>query len=339
MDLKLHTSFETLQEFAPAWNSLVESGVTNAPFLRYEYLSTWWSTRGGGEWPNASLAILTASEKGLLIGIAPLFLANNRDGESAYLLLGSIEISDYLDVIVSTDHHAAFLSELLTWLNAKAPESWRALDWYNLPETSPTLLLLKTLAQELGWVYSEEIYQPSPFIPLPGDFETYLTGIDKKQRHEIRRKMRRAEESGRNVRWYIVDDESKLDAEMEDFLALMAHDPEKEAFLTEVMRLQMKSSAHAAFKAGYLQLAFLEVDGEKACAYLNFDYDNKIWVYNSGLDRRFMDLSVGWVLLGYLLEWANQHKRAEFDFLRGDEDYKYKFGGQKRHVMHVKLTH
>jgi CelD/BcsL family acetyltransferase involved in cellulose biosynthesis len=104
------------------------------------------------------------------------------------------------------------------------------------------------------------------------------------------------------------------------------------------MRSQMKSSIHVAFRAGYLQLAFLEVDGEKACAYLNFDYDNKIWVYNSGLDRRFMDLSVGWVLLGYLLEWANQHKRAEFDFLRGDEDYKYKFGGQKRHVMRLTVT-
>jgi CelD/BcsL family acetyltransferase involved in cellulose biosynthesis len=39
------------------------------------------------------------------------------------------------------------------------------------------------------------------------------------------------------------------------------------------------------------------------------------------------------VLLGYLLEWASQQKRAEFDFLRGDGDYKYKFGGRRRHVM------
>jgi CelD/BcsL family acetyltransferase involved in cellulose biosynthesis len=44
------------------------------------------------------------------------------------------------------------------------------------------------------------------------------------------------------------------------------------------------------------------------------------------------------VLLGYLLEWAINHKRAEFDFLRGDEDYKYKFGGQQRHVMRVKVN-
>lgn len=338
MDFKLHTTFDTLQDLAPAWNNLVELGVTNAPFLRYEYLSIWWATRGGGEWQDASLAVVTATENGELLGIAPLFLANNREGQSALLLLGSIEISDYLDVIVRPEHHGVFLSALLEWLGKDFSVQWRVLDWYNLPETSPSLPALKAGADAHGWMYSHEVYQPSPFIPLPGDFETYLGGIDKKQRHEIRRKMRRAEESGRGVRWYIVDDESKLDAEMEAFLTLMAHDPEKADFLTDAMRSQMKASVQAAFQGGYLQLAFLEVDGEKACAYLNFDYDDKIWVYNSGLDRRFMDLSVGWVLLGYLLEWANQHKRAEFDFLRGDEDYKYKFGGQRRHVMRVKAT-
>jgi len=333
MDFKLHTSFDTLEPLALDWNELVAAGITNAPFLRYEYLSTWWSTRGGGEWPAAELAVVTASENDRLVGIAPLFLTDTR-----LMLLGSIEISDYLDLIVRPEHHSLFVSALLEWLDQSYSQPWSALDWVNVPEDSITLTALKADSVKCGWACAEEIYQPSPFIPLPGDFEAYLNGIDKKQRHEIRRKMRRAEESGRGVRWYIVDDESKLDAEMEAFLALMAHDPEKAAFLTEVMRSQMKAAVHVAFIAGYLQLAFLEVDGEKACAYLNFDYDNKIWVYNSGLDRRFMDLSVGWVLLGYLLEWANQNKRAEFDFLRGDEDYKYKFGGQKRHVMRVRVT-
>ena len=64
------------------------------------------------------------------------------------------------------------------------------------------------------------------------------------------------------------------------------------------MRAQMRATAHAAFREGYLQLAFMEVFGQKAGGYLNFDYGNKIWVYNSGLDRQFMELSPGWVLLG-----------------------------------------
>jgi len=42
-------------------------------------------------------------------------------------------------------------------------------------------------------------------------------------------------------------------------------------------------------------------------------------------------------LLGYLLQWANENGRSEFDFMRGDEKYKYKFGGIKRDVLRVKV--
>ena len=111
-----------------------------------------------------------------------------------------------------------------------------------------------------------------------------------------------------------VSDEATLDAEVDAFLAMMAEEPEKAKFLTEAMRRQMHLSCRAAFENGWLQLAFLEVDGQKAAGYLNFDYLNRIWVYNSGIDRRFMELSPGWVLLGYLLQWANENKRARVRF-------------------------
>ena len=103
------------------------------------------------------------------------------------------------------------------------------------------------------------------------------------------------------------------------------------------MREQMHSIVQAASKAGWLQLAFIEVNGQKAAGYLNFDYMNHIWVYNSGLDFQYGELSPGWVLLGYLLEWANEHQRKYFDFMRGDEQYKYRFGAVDRRVMRVTL--
>jgi hypothetical protein len=88
------------------------------------------------------------------------------------------------------------------------------------------------------------------------------------------------------VRWYIVQTEASLEGEIEDFFLLMAQDDEKRSFLTPEMRSQMRDSLRAAFRAGWLQLAFIEVGGEKAAGYLNFDYGNHIWVYNSGIDFR-----------------------------------------------------
>jgi len=336
MNFTLHTHFPD-PAIATEWNALLAAGITDAPFLRYEYLQQWWKTRGGGEWhaaqQRATLALMTAREGDRLVGIAPLFRAVNRAGETAILLLGSIEISDQLDLIARPSDLPGFLSALLDQLESDYPETWSVLDWYNLPDSSPTLPALRAESSRRGWAYHDEVYEPAPYIPLRGDYEAYLAGIDKKQRHEIRRKVRRAEESGRGVKWYVVEDESRLDAEMDGFLALMAHDPDKREFLMPPMSEQMKAMAHAAFREGWLQLALLEVDGEKACGYLNFDYGGRIWVYNTGLDRRFMDLSPGWVLLAYLLQWANERGRTEFDFLRGGEDYKYKFGGQDRFAM------
>ena len=125
---------------------------------------------------------------------------------------------------------------------------------------------------------------------------------------------------------------------MEDFFTLMAQDAEKAAFLTQPMRTQMRLAAHAALRSGWLQLAFLEADGRKAAGYLNFDYANHLWIYNSGLSFDFAELSPGWVLLGHLLQWANEQQRAAFDFMRGNEDYKYRFGAVDRFVMRARIA-
>jgi CelD/BcsL family acetyltransferase involved in cellulose biosynthesis len=320
------------------WNDLLALSASHVPFLRHEYITAWWQGLGGGEWSKGELYVVTARrDNGELVGIAPLFQTDNREGEPALMLLGSIEISDYLDVIARPEDIPAFMQALLAYFaNEKLPGS-RLLDWYNLLESSPTLAALHTAAEELGWSYSAQALQHCPYINLPGDWDKYICSIDKKQRHEIRRKMRRSEEYYLPVRWYICQDEATLDQDVDDFLRLMANDADKAKFLTPAMRDQMHSIVQAAFKAGWLQLAFIEVNGQKAAGYLNFDYLDHIWVYNSGLDFKYGELSPGWVLLGYLLEWANEHQRKYFDFMRGDEEYKYRFGAVDRQVVRVTL--
>lgn len=339
MHLDILRTLDEINAISQEWNDLLSCcSASHVPFLRFEYLSTWWKTLGGGEWPHGELFVVTGRETdGELVGIAPLFVTQNLAGERALMLIGSIEISDYLDLIVRTKKLPEFTSQLLDLLDSAQAPVWSVIDLYNLPDYSPTLPVLDAAAQQRGWSYQQSPLQKSPYIPLPGDWETYLAGIDKKQRHEIRRKMRRAEESEIPVRWYFVEDPATLDQESEDFLSLMAQDPEKDRFLTPQMRTQMKAAIKEIFTAGWLQLAFMEVNGEKAASYLNFDYNGHIWVYNSGLNFKFRELSPGWVLLGHLLKWANEHQRAAFDFMRGDEEYKYRFGAIDRFVYRATL--
>ena len=335
MDYILHKDFSELSE--STWNALVEQSIIDTPFSRHEYLSEWWKTLGGGEWNSAQLVLVSATEEDQLIGIAPLFHAEH-DGQRALMLVGSIEISDYLDLIVRPDDHARFLAGLLDFLASSATDDWSALDWYNLPDSSPTLAALKAESEKRGWNHHEEIYRPTPRITLNGSFEEYLSRLEKKQRHEIRRKMRRAAESDKNVRFHVIDSTSDIEFEMNAFFDLMVQDPNKEKFLHPEMREQMTVTIRNAFERGYLWLAFLEVNGSKAAASLNFDYKNKLWGYNSGVGREHMELSPGWVLLAHVIQWCTEHGRTEFDFMRGDEEYKYRFGGVNRFVMRARVV-
>jgi hypothetical protein len=158
MDFTFHNDFSELDP--DEWNALLAESVTDVPFLRYEFLSAWWSTRGGGEWPEAKLALVSARESDRLVGIAPLFLSEH-EGRQALMLLGSIEISDYLDLIVRADDLTRFLSGLLDVLASDSAPAWSALDWYNLPESSPTLTTLETESAKRGWDFLQEPFRPA----------------------------------------------------------------------------------------------------------------------------------------------------------------------------------
>ena len=335
MLLDLHRIVDVFEQLGPEWNALLERGICRVPFLRAEYQRAWWQHRGGGEWPEAELLAVSARDQaGRLAGVAPLFAARNSENRRALLLVGSHEISDFLDLIVEPKDLEAFAGALLDRLTAPDVPAWGVLDLYNLPADSPSRPALARAAAARGWAATQQTLQPTPIIRLPESWEDYLAMMDKKERHELKRKMRRAEGGEDKITWRIEGSEAT-----QAFLEMMALDPDKARFLTPAMRAQFHEIVAAAREHGWLQLAFLEVNGCPAAAYLNFDFGNRLWIYNSAIDQRFSALSVGWVLLGNLLRWAIENKRAAFDFMRGGEDYKFRFGAVAETIYRLQLSH
>src|SRR5258705_12482466 len=106
MNFTLHKNFSEINQ--ATWNALVEQSIADTPFSRYEYLAEWWQTLGGGEWKSAELVLVSATENDQLIGIAPLFIVE-YEARQALLLIGSIEVSDYLDLIVREADLSSFI--------------------------------------------------------------------------------------------------------------------------------------------------------------------------------------------------------------------------------------
>jgi CelD/BcsL family acetyltransferase involved in cellulose biosynthesis len=192
------------------------------------------------------------------------------------------------------------------------------------------------MAEARGYQVQPEVEDICPVISLPSTWDDYLSSLDKKQRHEIRRKLRKAEASGQ-INWYIVNQEHDLAAEMDAFIELHEKSAvEKDEFMDTKMKGFFHAVAQVLHDAGWLQLAFIEVNGEKAATMMNFDYRDSIMVYNSGYDpRKYAWLSPGIVLLAYCIQWAIELGRTKFDFLRGDEEYKFRFGGQPTEVYRL----
>lgn len=322
------TGFEAL---AGEWNDLLHRSAADTVFLTYEFQRTWWQCLGAGE-----LVILAVRDEGELVGIAPLFAVASPHGQRVLATVGCVEVADYLDWIVARGREEAVYAALADHLASPAAPAWDILDLCNIHQDSPTLAILPALAQAHGWTAVISKEDVCPILCLPRTWDEYLQMLDGKQRHELRRKLRRAE-AVPALRWYIVDAEHDLETESEDFLTLMAAStPDKAAFLTPQMREFFRRLARVTYDAGWLQLAFLEIAGRKAAAYFNFVYNNRVMVYNSGLDWAvFPQFSAGIVLIAYCIRHAIEQGREAFDFMQGDERYKYDLGGQDVEVRRL----
>jgi CelD/BcsL family acetyltransferase involved in cellulose biosynthesis len=112
------------------------------------------------------------------------------------------------------------------------------------------------------------------------------------------------------------------DSEKADFL----DDPQNYDFFQRLVSLM--------WEQGWLQLIFLTVDERAVATYFNLDYDRRLMVYNSGLLRGEYDhLSAGILLLAHNIRYAIENHYEVFDFLRGDETYKYHMGGRDTSVF------
>ncbi len=318
---------------ANEWNALLKVSHNNVPFLTYEFQRAWWEHLGGGEWQQGELSIVIGrGENGKLLGIAPFFATTDGEGKQVLQFIGSHEIADFLDLIVRWEDHAAFTEALLRFLIAQNSPNWERIELYNLLDSSLTLRGLEEVAKKANLFLELETLQPSPYIEIPTDFDAYVDSLNSKQAHELRRKLRRAARDPNPISLEVVQDPATLKQGLEDFFGLMSQEADKADFLNPSMRSQMEAIARAAFTGGWLQLVFLKSGEARIAGYMNFDYDNCIWAYNAGFDNACAYLSPGWIILAEMMRWAIEHGRRIFDFMRGNEEYKYRFGGNDRFV-------
>jgi CelD/BcsL family acetyltransferase involved in cellulose biosynthesis len=173
-------------------------------------------------------------------------------------------------------------------------------------------------------------------LPAGATLDDYLATLGKKERHEIRRKVRRAEAAGEVLLTASPDPLADLPA----FIDLHQKRWGAEGLFPDTeggaqSRVFFRRLFELLGADGPLRLAFLTVGGRRIAACVSFETDDAVLYYNAGVDPDARELSPGVVMVERLVRRALERGARRLDFLRGDEPYKYEWGAVNETIQRL----
>jgi CelD/BcsL family acetyltransferase involved in cellulose biosynthesis len=321
---------EAFIEIADEWDSLLQRSYDNRLFFTPAWHRLWWDHFGAG--PPYVLTLRDPDCR--LQGVVTLQI-DVRGADRVLTLLGDFNVADYMDGVAEKKDALPHLRTL--WEVALAELDWTAAELRHVPASSPLIPALQAAAEGrlAVTVASDEV---CPVAILCSSWEGYLQMLTKKQRHEIRRKLRRAQDEA-EWHWRTVRDEAGLERDLPVFFQLHeASAREKERFMTPAMRGYFGDLARELLSRDWLRLSVFQRDGVDIAAVMAFVYRGRYLLFNSGYDPAYAACSPGIAAVALTMQDAIAEKAVAFDFLSGNEPYKYQFGAANTYTSRVDVT-
>ncbi len=317
---------ETLETLDVLRNS-PRSGLNwHCPFVLPFWLQTAYRHLGCRGEP----CILSVTEGTHVIGIAPFSI----EGQTAFFL-GNPDVCDYQDIVTGPGREAAVMSAVAAHLKDSGVR------WLDLQTLRPDALALKALrhpqVQNL-WSLALEAGEVTYETRLPADWNAYLLCLSTKQRHEVRRKIRRLENHG-DFAYAMAAGDKNLAAASDEFLRLFhMNRADKAAFMNAAMSAYFRDLIKALAAEQMLRLYFLKLGPTPVATVLCFDHDKVRYLYNSGYDADYQVLSVGILSKVLSLQTGIEAGCRHYDFLKGAEVYKKRIGGHEVPLYRCKVS-
>ena len=306
------------------WDSVLFASERPSPFLSRQFLVPWVGAFAAGR----PVRIGRWESGGRARGLVFLY---RRADSGGWELMGGEDVADSLDAAVVKGAEGEFWDAFLRSSRELLAEGPLFLP--NLVTGAPSLAILPRLCDTLGYALTVEEMDRSPFVPIPVSYESYLESLGKKNRHELRRKVRRAGDALPGLAFRVVATREELSRDFPSFVDLhrKSHAGKRD-FMDGRMEGFFREAAEAFLDAGWLRLAFLSSGTRDVAAAFQLAWRGALMLYNSGYDPEKREASPGVVLVARCIEDAIRLGMREYDFLRGRERYKYDLGGRDRIV-------
>jgi CelD/BcsL family acetyltransferase involved in cellulose biosynthesis len=313
------------------WRGLLRLDPNRHVFATPEWNRLWWEEFGAGK----DLLALTVTRGSEVAGIVPLY-RKNEGGRQILRFVGGIDLTDYLGPICSRDDRREVADTLVDWLRDTDVE-WDEFDAHNMlvPFGFAEFLVETADRHGLDFVLSQE--ETSALLPLASDWDQYLDGLESKDRHELRRKMRRFDREFPDARVRVATDQT-LNSDLQTFVDMhRGAEGHKGHFMRPDISTFFERVARLFQERGWLRLDLLEIGDHAVASTFSFELDNTFYLYNSAYEPEAGRLSPGLVLVAHLVQRSIQEGLHWFDFLRGPERYKYQLGAQALPLNNVRI--
>ena len=310
-----------------AWERLRASARLRAPYLSWTWQSEWVQSFAS----DRRLEIRAVEDAdGSLVGVLPLFEA----APGLLRVIGGADVSDYLDVLATAGREEEIWMALLQARTAE-PDVWQL---HAVPEASPTATSLSSLAATCGLEATLALEERCPVLDLPPTWDDYLASLPSKHRHELQRKTRRLRREAGDARVSVARRRDEIETRFGDFFDLHRRSRVgKERFMDARMEKFFRRAVGELADGGGAALWFLDLPSGPAAGFVVLEWDGTVGLYNSGFHPDRAALAPGLVLLLHLVEDAIVRGKRRFDFLRGEERYKYEFGPKPEEVFAVRV--
>ncbi len=333
------TSNAQLDELESGWNALAGEHL----FRQWAWLRNWWRHQQGLELRTMAIR----EESGAVVGIVPLAMERHLVKGRVLSLLGSGKAcSDYMGILSRPADEMRVATAAGKWLRTAAEGEqgrtwkWDLLDLEGVPKSD---VAVERMAETVGG--AERVEQTTSVrcwpISLPNDWETYLMGLSKRCRRKLRELERKYLKTGRAQL-----EVAQTPAQVREYLQWLvnlhtqrrATMPGGGCFDHPWFQPFLHDVAQEFLASDQLMLNRLVLDGQVAACSIGFRSGDTILLYQCGFDPALVEHTPGWTLNLCCVKRAIEAGMARFDFLRGDEPYKRRLGGEPVELQRIRVT-
>ena len=313
-----HVLDEYLDKWDAVYNSLKEKNIF--------FSSKWAQVSAQHFLKDGRLFVIIIEDKGCPIAVAPFKITNKRIlGLNLRILTHMNDrAADYTGILISADSSARDVLKEVVKVLCQHGEGWDFLHLNNFSSSEKFTRLFYDIAGDSGIKdLSKYVNVNSPFA----DLQVGIKSFGKKQLKDIERREKRLAENHK-LEYRIATHFSEVI--WGNFVDFHQSRYPNTGFNSAGNQKFYRALLTDSKMENQIELSYMLVDGVLAAGHFGFKDEHRVYYYVPVFNPIYASTGVGQILLNKMVHHYSKLGYREFDFLRGNETYKWNWCDDSR---------